>query len=99
LIGKKKKKKGGRQKKNERWTVYGQTVKVTDELSYLGVTLENTGRWNKQKAIVIAKSNQSIVTIGKFLAKTTDIVKVKVLENVYGLLCESRMIYGRKKLD
>jgi hypothetical protein len=42
-------KKGGRLKKNERWTVQGNNIEVVDEITYLGITLENTGSWEKHK--------------------------------------------------
>jgi hypothetical protein len=42
---------------------------------------------------VIAKDNQTLVAIDKCLAKTPDI-RVTTLENIYEMLCESRMMYG-----
>jgi hypothetical protein len=42
-------KKGGRLKKNERCTMYGNNIEVEDEITYLGITLENTGSWEKHK--------------------------------------------------
>jgi hypothetical protein len=40
-------KKGRRLKKNERWTMHGNNTEVVDEITYLGITLENTGSWEK----------------------------------------------------
>jgi hypothetical protein len=34
-------KKVERLKKNERWTMHGNNIEVVDEITYLGVTLEN----------------------------------------------------------
>jgi hypothetical protein len=42
-------KKGGRLKKNDRWTMHGNNTEVVDEITYLGITLENTGSWEKHK--------------------------------------------------
>jgi hypothetical protein len=48
-------KKGGTLKKEERWTMYNQTVEVADEINYSGVTLECSGGWNRQKLKAVAK--------------------------------------------
>jgi hypothetical protein len=42
---------------------------------------------------VIAKGNQTLVAIDKCLARTPDI-RVTTVENIYEMLCESRMMYG-----
>jgi hypothetical protein len=42
---------------------------------------------------VIAKGNEALLAINKCLARTPDI-RVKILENIYEMLCESRMMYG-----
>jgi hypothetical protein len=42
-------KKMGRLTKNERWTMQGKNVEMADEITYLGTTLESTGRWEKHK--------------------------------------------------
>jgi hypothetical protein len=42
-------KKGGRLKNNKRWMVHGNNIEVVDEITYLGITLENTGCWEKHK--------------------------------------------------
>jgi hypothetical protein len=41
----------------------------------------------------MTKGNQTLVAIDKYLTKTPDI-KVKILENVYEMLSESRTMYG-----
>jgi len=56
---------GGKLKKRERWRVYDQTIEVTEETNCPGVTLKYSGRRNKQKAKIIAKSNQTPATIDK----------------------------------
>jgi hypothetical protein len=45
------------------------------------------------KGAMIAKGNQTLVAIDKCLARTPDI-RVATLENIYEMLCESRMMYG-----
>ena len=44
-------KKGGKLKATERWKVNGQNIEVVDKFNYLGVTLDSTGSWNKQKTL------------------------------------------------
>jgi hypothetical protein len=62
------------------------------KINYLGITLEDTGDWDIQKARLRAKDRQAAVAIGKCLVKTAD-VKVEILENVYEMTVESKMIY------
>jgi hypothetical protein len=49
--------------------------------------------WNRQQLKVIAKGNLTLVAIDKCLARTSDI-RVKIVENVYDMLSESRTMYG-----
>jgi hypothetical protein len=62
-------KKGGKLKENEKWFVYDQLIKIVNELSYLGVTLESTGGWNSHRMKQIVKGNQSLVAIDKCLTE------------------------------
>ena len=48
-------KKGGKLKATEWWRMNGQTLKVGDKFNYLGVTLESTGGWIKEKTIAKTK--------------------------------------------
>lgn len=57
-------------------------IEVVNELSYLWVTLENTGGWNKHKVKQIIKEKQSLVAVDKCLLRTPD-MWVKLLENMY----------------
>jgi hypothetical protein len=41
----------------------------------------------------MAKRNQTLAAAGKCLARTPD-MRVKILENVYEIVCESRLMYG-----
>jgi hypothetical protein len=56
-------KKGGKLKATERWKVSGQNIKVVDEFNYLGVRLDSTGRWNKQKTSAKMKGYQALRAI------------------------------------
>jgi hypothetical protein len=86
-------KKGGKLKKNDRWSMENQQIEVVKEIDYLEVTLERSGGWSKQKAKQKVKGIQSLVTIDKCLTRTPD-MGVKLLEIVYEMVCESRMMYG-----
>jgi hypothetical protein len=43
-------KKGGKLKQNERLILENQQIEVAKEINYLGVTLQRSGGWSKQKA-------------------------------------------------
>jgi hypothetical protein len=86
-------KKRGKLKKDERLFVNDRKIEMADEINYLGVTFESSGGWNKQKPKIMAKGNQTLVATDKCLARTLDI-RVKILENVYEMLSESRTMYG-----
>jgi hypothetical protein len=76
--------------------MYNQLIEVVNELSYLGITLESTGGWNKHRKKQIVKGNQSllaILAIDKCLSRTPN-MRIQLLENVYEIVCESRMMYG-----
>jgi hypothetical protein len=62
-------------------------IEVVKEINYLGVTLESSGAWSNQKV----KGIQSLVATDKCLTRTPD-MGVKLLENVYEMVCESRMM-------
>jgi hypothetical protein len=48
-------KKGGKLKATETWKVSGQNIDVVDKFNYLGVMLDSTGSWNKQKTLAKMK--------------------------------------------
>jgi hypothetical protein len=85
-------KKGGKQK-NAKWFMYDQLIEVVNEISYLGITLESTGGWNRHKMKRMVKGNQSLVAIDKCLTRTPD-MRLQLLENVYEMVCESRLMCG-----
>jgi hypothetical protein len=49
--------------------VNNQGIIVVHEVNYLGITLENTGGWNKQNVRLRAKGGHALVVIDKCLAK------------------------------
>jgi hypothetical protein len=74
-------KEGGKLKATERWKVNGQNIEVAGKFNYLGVTLDSTGRWNKQKILAKMKGYQAFTAIDKCIAVTPDI-KVEMFENI-----------------
>jgi hypothetical protein len=82
-------KKGGKLKNSKRSSMGGQNIEIIDKFKYLGITSEDTGGWKNQKASIKAKGNQTLTAIDKCLA-TTPNMKVRTLENLYEMLCESR---------
>jgi hypothetical protein len=74
-------KKGDKLKATDRWKVNGQNIEAVDKFSYLGVTLDNIGSWNKQKTLAKMKEYQALRVIDKCILITSNI-KVQVLENV-----------------
>jgi hypothetical protein len=56
-------KKGGKWKAAERWNVNGQNIEVAGKFNYLGVTLDSTGSWNKQKTSAKMKRYQAFRAI------------------------------------
>ena len=44
-------KKGEKLKATERWEMKGQNIEVVPKFNCVGVMLESTGGWNKQKTV------------------------------------------------
>jgi hypothetical protein len=86
-------KEGHKLKATERWKVNGQNTEVVHKFSYLGVTLYSTGSWNKKETLVKMKGDQALRAIDKCISVTPNI-KVQMLENVYEMVCESKIMYG-----
>lgn len=55
-------------------------IEMVDEINYVGVTLENAGGWNKQRATLRAKGSQAVAAVGKYLSKSPG-MRVEMLEN------------------
>jgi hypothetical protein len=86
-------KKGGRLKKNETWTTHGNNIEVVNEITYLEITLENTGSWEKHKKKITTRGNQTLIATDRCLARIPD-MNVKISENIYEMISESSMMYG-----
>jgi hypothetical protein len=70
-----------------------QQIEIVKGINKLGVTLQSSGGWSKQKTKQEVKGIQSLVAFDKCLPRTPD-MGVKLLEKVYEMVCESRMMYG-----
>ena len=68
-------KKGGKLKAAERWRTNGQNIEVVDKFNHLGVTLENTGGWNKQQTLSKTKEYQDQMYISNPQHKHTDVTE------------------------
>jgi hypothetical protein len=87
-------KKAGKLKKDDRWTLNEQKTEVADEINYLGGALECSGGSNRRKHKTVTRGNQTLVATHRCLARLD--VRVKISENVYEMLSESRTMYGRE---
>jgi hypothetical protein len=76
--------KGGKLKKNEKWFMYDQLIDAVNEISFLGVTLESTGEWNRHKMKQMVKGNKFLVATDKCLPRIPD-MRVQLLQNVSGI--------------
>ena len=56
-------KKGGKLKATERWRMNGWNLKVGDKFNYLGITLESTGGWIKEKTLAKTKVYEADVEL------------------------------------
>jgi 3-keto-L-gulonate-6-phosphate decarboxylase len=52
--------------------MYDQLIDAVNEISYLRITLESTGGWNRHRMKQMVKRNQSLVVINKCLTRTPD---------------------------
>jgi hypothetical protein len=73
--------------------MHSNNNEVVDEITYLGITLENTDSWEKLKKKITARGNQTLIAIDRCLARIPD-MNVKMLENIYEMKSESSMMYG-----
>lgn len=86
-------KKGRKLKATEGWRITGQKLEAVNSFNYLGVTLENTGRWNKQKTLAKNKGYQVLVAVVTSTSVTFD-VKLQMLEYIHEIICESMIMCG-----
>jgi hypothetical protein len=73
--------------------MHGNNIKVVDEITYLGITLENTGSREKHKKKITVRGDQTLIAINRCLARIPD-MNIKMLENIYEMISESSMMYG-----
>jgi hypothetical protein len=71
----------------------GEEIKVVKEIKYLGVVLDNRGKWEKERKQVAVRGKSALNSINICVARAPNI-QVKVLEQVYNALVESRMMTG-----
>ena len=70
-----------------------QNLEVVDNFNYLGLTLGNTGDWNKQKTLAKSKEYQVLVAVDTSISVTVA-VKIQMLEYIQEIVCESMIICG-----
>jgi len=99
--------KGVKLKATESWRMNGQNSEEVDNFNCLGVTMESTQGWNKLKTQTETKGYQTITAIDKCVLVTPSI-KVQILDNMYQMVCESKIKYkievwglneARKEID
>ena len=87
--------KGRKLKATEGWRINGQNLEVVDNFNYLGVTLENTGVWNKQETLAKSKGYQVLVAVYIYIYKSVTVyVKLQMLEYIQEIVCESMIMCG-----
>jgi hypothetical protein len=69
---------------------------MVDKCNYLGVILESTGHWNKQKTLARAQGYQALVAIDQCTSVTPNI-KVHTEENIYEIVCVNRKNFKTDK--
>lgn len=57
------------------------------------MSLESTGGWNKQKTLAKTEVYEAVVPVEKCVP-VTRCVKVQMLENVYEVVYETKIVYG-----
>jgi hypothetical protein len=70
-----------------------QNTEVVDKFNFLGVTLESTGGWNKEKTLAKTEGYRAVIPTDKCISVHPS-VKVQMLGNVYEMVCEAKIMYG-----
>jgi hypothetical protein len=52
--------------------MHGNNIEVVDEITYLRITLENTGSWEKHKKKITSRGNQTLIAIDRCLVRIPD---------------------------
>jgi len=85
-------KKGGNLNNNERCHMEGRKLEIVSEITCLGVKLESTRGWRRQKVIITRIGNHSQVAIDKCLT-TMPKMRVSMLNQNYQMKCDSRVLH------
>jgi hypothetical protein len=86
-------KKGGKLSRDKKWRLVGEQIETVKEIKYLGVVMDNRGTWDKERKQVAIRGKSALISINICMVRTPNI-EVKVLEQVYNALLESRMMTG-----
>jgi hypothetical protein len=70
-----------------------EEIEVVKEIKYLGMVLDSRGTWDKERKQVAIRGKSALKSINMCVARALNI-EVKVLEQVYNALVESRMMTG-----
>jgi hypothetical protein len=71
----------------------GEKIEVVKEIKYLGVVLDSRGKWEKERKQIAIRGKSALSSINKCVA-TAPNIEVKVLEQLYNVSEESRMMTG-----
>jgi len=66
---------------------------------FLVVKLGSLGEVTRQKESINLKGKQSLRAADRCLMRVPSIIKLKLLENMHAMICESRVLYGVWKRD
>jgi hypothetical protein len=80
-------KRGGQLRGKETWCVYGEEVEVVNAFSGLRFTLATTGGWERDMAGLEAKVKRTVLATDRCTTRTPD-VNIRMLQNIYGTVCE-----------
>jgi hypothetical protein len=86
-------KKGSKPSRNEKWHLGGEEIEVVKEIKYVGVVLDSRGKWEKERKQVAIRGKSALNSISICVTRASNI-EVKVLEQLYNALVESRMMTG-----
>ena len=80
--------------------MYGPRLVVVEAYLFiiLGVKLDSLGEGARQKESIKLKGKQSLRAADRYLMRVPSI-KLKLLENMYAMICELRILYGERKRD
>jgi hypothetical protein len=87
-------KKGRKLSKYENWKLGGEEIEVANEIKYLGIILDDRGKWEKEKRQIRIRGKTTLNSINVCLARASN-MGINILEQLYVSLIESRMMTGR----